>query len=202
MPTNRRLHAVVVGLLCIATTAACASTKMTSMLNPEVASSRYSRIVVAFPLSDLELRKDAELTFAGGGADDRFLPSHQLFFPGKQYSEEEIAEVFERERVDAVLAIGLSDAGSSGAYIPQTSTTSCSLWSSSQGCLQTTTTAGGFSVKKPWANFVMMLLDTQANVVWVATASTGGNALADSKDLVRSMAKKTREQLARDGLIR
>jgi hypothetical protein len=58
-------------------------------------------------------------------------------------------------------------------------------------------------VDKPWASFSVTLMDLEQNTVaWYATARTGGNAFADTEDLLRSMARKTIERLAQDGIIR
>lgn len=193
-------------LLLVLGVVGCASTSMSSLVNSNISPREYQRVMVAFPLADLELRQVAEDEFVRRAAvPDRFVPSYKLFFPGQQYGDEEFVAVLRENNVDAVLMISLSDAGTSSVYVPQgSSTTTCTTWTSSQGCVQaSTSTSGGYSLNKPWASFTAALVDLeQSAVVWYATARTGGNAFADSEDLLRSMARKTMETLNGDGVVR
>jgi hypothetical protein len=181
----------------------CASTSMTSVPNPQVAPRSYQHVLVVFPLADLELRQTAEDELVSR-AGANFTQSYGVLFPGRTYSAEELASALQENDIDAVLLISLSDAGSTSSYVPPSYSTSCSLYSTSQGCVSTTTsTSGGYSLDKPWANFAATLFDLKQNaVVWYATARSGGNAFADSEDLVRSMVRKTAERLVNDGVVR
>ena len=184
--------------------AGCAKTSMTSLLNPAAPPSVYEHILVYFPLSDLELRQVVESEFSREDDSGRFKPAHLVLFPGQEYSTEQLQQILGRERIQAVLVLSLADAGSNPAHIPQYSNTTCTIWSSSQGCTQArTTTTGGYSVDKPWASFNSTLYDLETGAaVWVATAQSRGNAFADSEDLLRSLARKSVEQLKKDGVIR
>jgi len=94
-------------------------------------------------------------------------------------------------------------AGSSSGYVPPTYTTSCTAWNSYSGCTQVTTNqVGGYNYSKPWAKFSTQLYDAESGAaVWIATATTGGNAFANATTLVRSMADKTAQRLVDDGLF-
>jgi len=133
-----------------------------------------------------------------------FIPSHQVFFPGRQYDNTEVATLLREHHIDATLVILPGDVGSTTGYVPPTYTSGCTLWSSTQGCAQVTTTqSGGYSYNKPWAQFTASLYDVNTGkAILVASATTGGNAYAHSSTLVRSMADKTAAQLLGDGLVR
>ena len=87
---------------------------------------------------------------------------------------------------------------------PPTYTSGCTIWTPTYGCSQVTTTqTGGYSYQKLWAQFTAQLYDATTGAgVWVASATTGGNAFASAVTLVHSMADKTIERLTQDGVIR
>ena len=67
----------------------------------------------------------------------------------------------------------------------------------------TSTTTGGYSVDKPWAEYEAVVFDVvSGQTVWIASMKSGGNAFADWGDLARSMAKTTSERLWNDGVVR
>jgi hypothetical protein len=135
--------------------------------------------------------------------DYNFIPSHQVFFPGKEYSNAEATALLRQHDVDATLVILPGESGSQSGYVPPTYTSGCTAWSTLSGCTQVTTTqTGGYAYNKPWTRFTARLYDaTTGTVVWVATATTGGNAYARSTTLVRSMADKTADRLVNEGLL-
>jgi hypothetical protein len=129
--------------------------------------------------------------------------SHALFFPGRDYTGEQTVEVMRQNGIDATLVISPGEAGSTQGYVPPTYSTQCTRFNMSSGCTEaTTTTTGGVSYSRPWAQFSAKLSDAANGVVvWVATATTSGSAFAHSTDLVQSMADKTLERLKADRVI-
>jgi hypothetical protein len=157
-------------------------------------------------LADIGLRQDAETVFERRLAECNIecMPSHKLFFPSRQYSEEEAGRLISQNSIDAVLIVTLSDAGTSSSYVPQQSYTEAQsqIIGNTVSGSSTTTSSGGYSIEKPWASFTAQLFDCQTgHVVWVASANTGGNAYASGGTLVRSMADKTVQQLKKDGIV-
>ena len=60
---------------------ACARTRISSLVSPESTGHTYNRILVIFPLSDLELRKEAENRFTTNARyADTFVPSLTVFW--------------------------------------------------------------------------------------------------------------------------
>ena len=195
-----------VAVLGVLVSIGCASTSMTSVPAPELSGRSFNSILVIANFADLGIRRETELRFANGrtGGSTRFVPSSGVLFPGRQYSQAELADVLREHRIDATLVITPGDAGASAGYVPPTYTSGCTVWTSTGGCQQvTTTTSGGYNYSKPWAQFTAQLYDVHSGrVVWYATATTGGNAYASANTLVRSMAAKTLERLGADRVIR
>jgi len=215
-----------------AAVAGCAHTSMTSLPAPDLRGRSYHSILVVAQIADLGLKLAMEDRFhsvreqqciqelrgAGIGtgtpqADSamtaclrihfQFVPSHSVFFPGRDYSSEQVVAAMRQNGIDAELVITPGEAGSAQSYVPPTYTTRCTSYDIFSGCSQTTTTSsGGSSYSKPWAQFSARLFDAaDGQAVWVATATFGGNRFAQTSDLVQSMADKTLERLIADKVI-
>ena len=201
---NRLLF--IAGVISLGVAQGCAHTSMTSMASPDMPRQGFRNILVYAGFVDLGVRQATELTFVSSNTSEsvRFVAAHQLFFPGRQYTSEEMAATLREKQIDASLLIAAGQQGTSSSYIPPTFTSSCTVWNSSTGCQQaTTTTSGGQAVQKPWAQFTAQLFDAHTGkVVWFATANTGGNAFASSTTLATSMANETLSRLRADGVIR
>src|SRR5205085_4041137 len=127
-----------------------------------------------------------------------------LFFPGRQYTNEEMVTALRGRQIDAILFIEPGDAGSTSGYVPPSYSTRCTVWTSSGGCTQAqTSTTGGYSYNRPWQQYTARVFEAgSGNVMWTATASTGGNAYARVGTLVHSMSNKTFDRLLEDVVIR
>jgi hypothetical protein len=178
---------------------------MNSLASPELGGRSFHNILVVAAFADLGVRRETEDRLAAASSEGhfRFVPSYQLFFPGRQYTPEETSGLLRQHQIDATLVIFPGQAGATAGYVPPTYTSGCTVWSSTGGCSQVTTTqTGGYSYQKPWAQFTAQLYDATTGVgVWVASATTGGNAFASAVTLVHSMADKTIERLTQDGVI-
>lgn len=184
----------------------CAHTRMASLPNPNWTPRDLHRVLVFFASDDLEVRQSFEARF-GQRADLRgveFVPSYTVFFPGRELTQEEVVAGLMTARIDALLLVTQGESGISTSVTPTSSSTGCTIWTSSQGCVQTrTTVSGGDRVTKPWASYSVELLDVQAGVpIWVATARSGGNGFASWEDLRNSLTDKLSKQLMEDGIVR
>ncbi len=184
----------------------CASTRMNSQTDVAATTASYSKMTVLVAVGDLGQRQKAEKAFQQKLAYHGIecVPSHDLFFPGREHSEEEIAGRLQENGIEAILTVNLSNSGTSSTYVPETSQTKINAYSvgNSTSGTATTQTYGGYDIEKPWANFTVELWDLSGGAVtWVASASTGGNAWATGNTLLSSMASKTVSQLAKDGVI-
>ena len=100
-----RAHLALLSLISLG--AACARTSMSSMPAPELAGRSFNHILVVAGLADLGLRRDMELRIASHNSQGsyEFIPSHQLFFPGRQYSPDEVAGILREHQIDATLVV-------------------------------------------------------------------------------------------------
>jgi hypothetical protein len=139
----------------------------------------------------------------GARLSARFVAAHTLFFAGRDYTSEQVVEVMRQNGIDATLVITPGERGSTEGFLPPSYATRCTGFNFNLGCIQTTTTAtGGLSFSKPWQQFTAKLYDaSNGQVVWIATAVSGGNAFAQSVDLVLSMADQTFQHLVSDRLL-
>jgi hypothetical protein len=158
----------------------CASTQMESTLNPDASTRSYRRVLVEFHLTELEDRELVEDVFAEGSTPGTiFVPSHTVFIPGTRYREADFIRLLKEHEIEAILRSGLVAARSESGLVE------------------------GATMSYPSARFELSLVDTEDGVtVWRSTAETEGNPLANWDDLLRSLARKTIDQLGKDGLIR
>lgn len=65
-----------------------------------------------------------------------------------------------------------------------------------------TTTYGGYTITKPWAQFDAKLFDvSNGQNAWIASTFSGGNAYANFKTVINSFCGKIVEQLIKDGVV-
>lgn len=186
----RTLAALLTALLA----AGClASTDVETMTRPNWQPETFKRVVVYYASSDLEDRKQVEDRFAA--QDSAFIPSYELFFPGKSYSMEEIREIMDENNADAALVLNPKGAGSSSALIPGQTTTTCTG--------NTCQSWGGPVVADfPHADFGASLVEWETEqTVWAASAESSGNAFADQGNLRKSFVDSIIDSLREDGLL-
>ena len=185
----------------------CASTRMTSQANQELAGHSFSRILVHGNFESLELRKTAEETLCSELLQTtpiECLIASEVFFPGQEFSMEQTFNRLAELQVDGVLTIQPTGSGTTSSYIPQSSSTTGSAYSSGNMVTSSsrTQTYGGYSVSKPWASFEVTLYSiATGKVAWYATADTGGNAYAGWNTLVTSVSSKSVYKLIEDGVL-
>lgn len=198
---------VVPVLLATVLVAGCASTRMTTQVNPELMGRTFSKVMVHGNFQNLEHRQLAEdklCTDLARLSGCECLKSSEVFFPGEEYSAEQIASRLTELGIDAVLTLQPTGSGTSSTYVPQTSHTtgSATVIGNTVTGSSTTQTYGGYNINKPWANYEAVLLSTSdGHVAWYATARSGGNAFAGWDDLIRSASSKTVSKLVSDGVF-
>lgn len=188
--------------------AGCATTRMTSQINQDVMGRSFGKVLVHGNFQSLEYRQLAEETLCtelARVAGCECLKSSEVFFPGEEYSAEQISIRLSDLKIDGVLTLQPTGSGTSSTYVPQTSHTtgSATVTGNTVTGSSTTRTSGGYNVSKPWANYEAVLLSTSdGRVAWYATAASGGNAFAGWEDLIKSASNKTVSKLVSDGVLR
>jgi len=197
-------------LVVIVLFAGCAGgawTSMTSQVNSEVRGRSFGKVLIHGKFQDLGVRQLAEeriCTELAGIARCECLKSCEVFFPGEEYTDEQIANRLSELKVDAVLTLQETGSGTSSKYIPQwsTGTVNANVIGNSVNGSITTTTHGGYNVSLPWANYEVILRSTSDNkVAWYATALSGGSQFANWHDLINSASIRTASELVSDGVL-
>lgn len=206
----------------------CARMSMTSIPAPEIRGRTFRNVLVVADISDLRLRMTMEDHFRSPSEDGcaasvrqqgfvsaqrdsavtaclggrlRFRSAHEVFFPGRDYSEDEVVAALRQYGIDATLVITPGASGSTEGFVPPNYSTTCTGFSLTTGCTPTQS-SGIVFLSRQWAQFSVKLYDaTNGMVVWVAIATSGGNGFAQSADLLRSMADETLERLRADGVL-
>jgi hypothetical protein len=186
---------------------ACASTKMTAMKDPQVPSRLYESILVIAPFSDLESQKTVEGIFVTklSRFGLRAIPSLQIIFPGRKYSNEELIKCILDSGADGVILVTLTDAYTEEVYLPRSShSTGTVTFQGNIGYYSgTTRQSGGYYISLPRVRFTIRLFDISGGgqIAWMATSLTRGNAFAQFPRLVDSLAETAVEQMQKDSLI-
>lgn len=194
-------------LLVIASLVACTRTSLIAQRDPAIDANQYDTLLVEAVFQDLGLRRECEMHLVKrlGIRGYTALPSVDILFPGREYTDEELGDIILKHGIDAWLLIGLTGSGYSSTYVPKTTYTEGSattIGNTTRGSARTRT-YGGYSVSKPWASFDLKLYDVATGeVAWIATAKSGGNAFSDYGHLVRAIASKAATQLEKDQLLR
>jgi hypothetical protein len=183
----------------------CIGTKITSQKNTQLPDRHYERLLVICCFTDLELRQRAENKFCSDInrlSICECLKSYELFFPGKEYSADEVAKLLAENKIDGILTLQTTDRGVKSQYIPNHQSQTQTFMKDTIMERTTTTNYGGYSVSKPWEKYVINLFSILDNqVAWYATASSSGNAYTSWGNLIETASNTTVKKLINDGVI-
>jgi len=117
------------------------------------------------------------------------VPFSSLSFIGKQYSEEEVRKIAEKNKNDAFIYLKPTVAGSN---------TGTQVYNAvGQNAAVSNT------VDKPWIRYEASLIDAKSGeIIWSGSGETRGNAFSNKTDVFRTAGKKTIRKLKDDGLIK
>lgn len=196
----RRLFLLSSALAAAVVPGGCVQTSVSSLKASDVSPVGYHRILVFYPISNLAERTLVESQFAeNSDSSATFVASAALFFPGRQYSRAELRRIVAENHIDAMLMLGVTDAGVDRGRLPVVANASCQDQLLSVSCTAYQTRGG--DITKPWAVFTAQLVDLASEkVVWTAALRSNGSAFNKADDLLRSMAKTTMKKLHEDGV--
>lgn len=190
----------------------CASTSMTSFTDPGYRTTTFSRILVVANLSDLQWRQTIESRLVQEFRENGIfaMEGMSLFPPTRDLTDQEKIDLLVQNKIDSYIVVDVGETGTQQVYIPQTGSStktegSVTVYDNTATYHEEsrTTTYGGYTVSKPWAQFGAKLFDvSNGQNAWVASAFTGGNAYANFNTLIDSFCGKTVEQLIKDGVVR
>ncbi len=204
-----RLNKLLIGLSLFSLfviTFSCAKTEITSFKDPNANNYNISKILVIATNLNLPSRENLEEKTATKLTENGVvgISSLKLFYPTRQYSEEEYLKILDNNKIDGILILELSDAYSKQVYIPESySSKSKGTVIGNQVNINTKTYKhGGYYLNKPVVHFNIELFNTRdGSLLWVGSSRTGGNAFADVDDLFDSLSETAIEKLTEDGLL-
>lgn len=187
----------------------CATTDLTSRINPSAADRQFQTVLAFATFQDLELRSMAEERLCQQieeGTTSSCIEAADLFFPGQQFTDQEVRERLVGAGVDAVIAISATNAGTNRSYVPPsyaTTQTHGSVVGNAYSETSTTQVMGGGTSSRHWASFQCQMVAVEdAEPIWFATANTKAQtALVGVDDLVRSVTSRMFSQLLSDGVL-
>lgn len=184
----------------------CASTKITSVVDPEFKKAQFSDVLVISTFSDLMYKEKIEDNFKKYGKSKNISIStgSEIMPPTRSYSNAEISNILEYNNIDCILVIALQDYWTSQTYVPKSTSTygSASIIGNTIVYSQKKKNYGGGFISKPRVTFESRLFDAKTgNVIWRSTSLTKGNALADFSDLASSLSRTTINKLLTDRII-
>ena len=182
----RWLVAVVAAWCIIA--AACTSTKMTAIKDPDARAEPYKRLLVVAAFSDLESRDRVESRFVSqlGRVGIDAVGSMRVILPTRQYpTHDDVRRAVEPTGADAILFLRVTEVTSQPEGIVTLGYFTPSSW-----------IVGSYTVERSRMRSEVRLIDAQSGTTaWVGTARTESNKRGTVEGLVISLAGTTAEQL-------
>jgi PKD repeat protein len=203
---KKRFFVVILLMLIAVYLMGCASTKISTVRNPESYNTKFENILVIVPFTDIGLRRQTEEIFVSkfNSSDMKALSSLELMPPIKDYSDQELMNILDKNKVDGILTVALKDYWTSESYVPKSSSTqgSANLYGNSLYYRSYTQQYGGYYVSKPNVSFETRLFDRKSGqVAWLVSSTTSGNAFADYGNLASSLAKKVVSELKEEDML-
>ena len=203
---KKRFFVVILLILIAVYLMGCASTEISTVRNPESYNTKFENILVVVPFTDIGLRRQTEGIFVSkfNSSDMKALSSLELMPPIKDYSDQELMNILDKNKVDGILTVALKDYWTSESYVPKSSSTqgSANLYGNSLYYRSYTQQYGGYYVSKPNVSFETRLFDRRSGeVAWLVSSTTSGNAFADYGNLASSLAKKVVSELKKEDML-
>ena len=177
----------------------CASTDISSFRNPDIDISNYKKIVVYGNSRDIDFHTTLETDLVNAFTEKNIfaVSSIELISPIKEYTAEEIHNIFIENSIDGYLSVAVVSATEESAYVPQRSHTNyrSEYVNGKLTSVPYTTTSGGYSVSYPKASFDIILTDIKTGqIAFKATANSEGDEFSDMKTISKSLTKKIAEE--------
>ena len=182
----------------------CASTQITSYVDPDYRDSSFKKILVTANTDKLDFRLKIENTISNNLTENGTVSvaSYVLFPPTRTFTDSVKSAVMSANKFDACLIVTLGEKGVENFQNPIiASTTNGTI--APNGTVNTTTTyLGGEFTSKPYAEFDLKLFDVKTGkMAWIANSITGGNAYADFETVYNSFCKNVVMKLSADKMI-
>lgn len=193
-------------LISISIFASCAKTNISSFKDPSASNYKLQKIMVIASNLKFTSRESLEEKTATKLTENGVvgISSLTLFYPTRNYSDEEVVTILNNNNIDGILLLELSDAYSKQTYVPPSySSKSKGTVVGNQVNINTTTYQyGGYYLNKPIVFFNLKLISTKdGQSLWVGSSRTRGNAFANVDDLFNSLSETAINKLTEDGFL-
>lgn len=201
-------------LFCLLMLTACnTTTNLSCIVDPNYRGNFQAKkmVIIGYGMS-LDEQKELQNTLKESlvNYDVAVLRGLDVFSPTRHYSDKDMYEIAKSKGVDTFLIVSVDAREISEQYIPPTyhpgKSTSHVSGYGNYATVDTYTEpgyiSGGYSIKKPVMNVSIYLKNTKnKETIWIAEGFSGGNAHASFSDLIVSVAKRTVDELFKEGLI-
>jgi hypothetical protein len=180
--------------------AGCASTTMTSVLNRQVRHRTFRKVMVSVRFASIEQEQPAEARMcqrlltrlAATHPGFECVQSLSVFFPGNDYTDEQVSRMLADAGIDGVLIIEPVASGTREVNLPI-------ITSVYAGHNTIAAAAIGGPSLHPWKKYAVSLLAEPGDtVVWYANGTTTGSQLAAWPEYIRSITGRTMQKLLED----
>ena len=183
----------------------CATTSIATFKDPDFSHRIYKKIVVGYGLKrewGQNLFHSISSKADNINANVELVDYETIFYPTRQYSENEVRDLIQKNKIDGFLFFRLQNAGTQESYVPQYHSETTVTSNRIGGYKADTYNYGGYNISKPYFLFNIELVDAETErKAWVAESKTGGNAFAGWGDLIDSLSAKVVNGLYSEGLI-
>ena len=191
----------------------CVRTTMTSFVDPaQRGAPKYQTIAVMGVGLSLQERDAFEKAGVASLAkvNVKAISGLEILPPTRNWTTQDIANVFQKNGVQAVLYVEDSSKGTEHSYVPPTytpgqtyvTTQNYGYFSTFQVNQTPSTYTPGYTISKPRASYKVNLMNAQNGaMVWAAEAESRGAAADNYSDMSKALAEKAVTKLKEDGLI-
>lgn len=202
--------ALVAGPLALALTA-CSTTpkvEVASQLRRDIDVVPPTKVCVTAALEDIAVRKQAEARVVARLQAEGIeaVAWTDIFFVGKEYTDDELRSTLTEQGVDDVLALEIKRMWTDEKVVPTTTSAGGYYgrgWDHYHYAgWQTTYVSGGYTVAQPRALYEARLIRcVDKEVVWLASFRVEGDSSKDWRDLQRAAGDRLVPTLRKDGLL-
>ncbi len=184
--------------------AGCASTEIRSQTSPDYRGQPYEKILVWIDVDDA-LTADSAENYLVEELIDRGVdaaPQYSIFFAGKDYTYGQRQRELDRNGIDAVLTVEMTDSGATRHRTPDRLRRVHRVNPYTGRVHTYTKWAPGHVDVDAWADFSAELIDrASGEMVWLAVARTAGDPSIGRAGFAQSVSREVADQLIRDGMV-
>lgn len=189
----------------------CASTKITSITDPDYKGTKLNHLVVIANVNDLTMKQSIEQKLTETMMTKynvKVSSGYDILPPTRQYTEIELKKILAKNSIDSVLILTVTDSGYKTSkyttYQPYQTQGNISQTGTNQYQYQSTTSGGPRTetYNKPYLSVKTEIVDpVNGKTKWVATSNSRGNAFVGVNFILNDYIDAIAQKISEDGLI-